>query len=312
MDGVFMNAKKLKVVQYNLEFGGKDRFVNVLGFFKYKDNGNIYVLYCDENPKYSIIYYGAGHVRGDNVLCMKCKSTEEAEIIKEYIFKVVKEEDLSQFNMLPLDEVVGIELIGTDKIEVKPEVIELLINKSSLNEKKQVETKEEVSKNSGEIQEKKGIKEKKKKKSGKTLMLLLLFLIVGGVFLYFTQIPTNDSEVVKKIICNKKCPHDELAANVEEVNTYNFNVKDMLQYVDVEKDYQFSKEEYQDFIIRGVYYKYLPSDEKNGGYKKDDINYTFKIMYKEEINTSYSEPKTYEEVLSYYKNEGYTCREEIE
>ena len=38
MDGVFMNAKKLKVVQYNLEFGGKDRFVNVLGFFKYKDN----------------------------------------------------------------------------------------------------------------------------------------------------------------------------------------------------------------------------------------------------------------------------------
>ena len=36
-----MNGKTLKVVEYNLTFGGTDRFVNVFGFFKYKKTRNI-------------------------------------------------------------------------------------------------------------------------------------------------------------------------------------------------------------------------------------------------------------------------------
>lgn len=306
-----METKKLKVVEYNLAFGSKDRFVNILGYFKYKENGNIYVLYLDTDPKYNIIYYGTGHIRNNNVLCMKCKNTEETEIIKEYIFKVVKGEELSQFIPVSLTEVEGIELIGTDKIEVKPEVIEYL-NKQFFSIKETSEENKEENKQENSPKDKKVSNKKGKKGFSKLLMLLLMFLVVGGVFYYFSEIPVNNGEIVKKIICKKEYAHNELDANVKEVNTYNFNIKDTLQYVDIEETYIFEEDEYQNFINKGIYYKYLPSDEKNGGYKKDDLNYTFKIMYKEEITTSYSEPKNYEEVINYYKTKGYTCREEIE
>ena len=56
MEGAKMNGKTLKVVEYNLEFGKSDRFVNVFGCFKYKSNGNIYVIYTDVDTKYPIIY----------------------------------------------------------------------------------------------------------------------------------------------------------------------------------------------------------------------------------------------------------------
>ena len=36
-----MNGKKVKVKQSNLQFGTVDRYVNILGCFKYKTNGNL-------------------------------------------------------------------------------------------------------------------------------------------------------------------------------------------------------------------------------------------------------------------------------
>ena len=39
-----MNGKTIKVKQYNLQFGEKERFINILSCFKYKKNGNIYII----------------------------------------------------------------------------------------------------------------------------------------------------------------------------------------------------------------------------------------------------------------------------
>ena len=294
-----MNGKVLKVMQYNLQFGATDRFVNVFGCFKYKPNGNIYVIYSDTDTKYNIIYYGSGHVKGNSILCMQCREAKESEYIKEYIFKVTNKENLDNFEMISLNEVEGIEIIGSDKIDVKPEIITSLIDFT-------LPKKEVVSEEVVEPKEK-----KVKKKSKKSLLFILLFTIVICIGFYIITLPPKDT-VSKRIVCEMQYSHDTLDAQVDETNTYNFNHQDTLESIDTTTIYQFDEEGYQEFIMKGLYYRYLPDDGQEGGYKQDDENYTFKIMMTEKVDTSYNKPTAYEEVLSYYKNQGYTCSEEMD
>lgn len=294
-----MNGKVLKVTQYNLEFGVADRFVNVFGYFKYKSNGNAYVIYADVDTKYPIIYYGSGHIRETTLLSMRCRDVKEAEIIKEYIFKLINKEELTNFEIIPLENIEKIELIGSEKIEVKPEIITSLVEITLPKKEESTEVTTVVAK-------------QPKKKSKKVFLIILLLLLIGGVgYFYITSLPSKNA-VAKKIICEKEYQHDTLNATVDEQNTYNFNLRDTLESIDTIMTYQFEQDDYQDFIMKGTYYKYLPDDEQSGGYKQDDENYTFKIMMTEEIGTSYNKPTSYEEVLSYYKKEGYTCKEEID
>lgn len=292
-----MNGKKLKVKQYNLEFGSHDRFVNALGCFKYIPNGNIYIIYTDIDTKYSIIYFGSGHIKGDVALCMPCRDKSEEEIIKEYIFKLTQQENMDNFEMFSLTDVEGIEIIGSFKLEVKPEILTNLIDitlpKPKIKEEEKASTK------------------KKKKNPLKTILLLLVIVLIGGggyYFLFGTE-PKDTTE--KNIVCNKSYQHDTLDATVEETNKYNFNINDTLDSVDSTMIYQFNEASYQDFILRGTYYRYMPSSDTEGGWDKNDNEYTFKVITKNRIDTSYSEPTNYEEVLSHYKAKGYTCTEEI-
>jgi len=120
-----MNGKTLKVVEYNLTFGSSDRIVNVFSFFKYKNNGNLYVIYTDINTKYELIYYGTGHIKNNNLLTMACK-IEEVEIIKEYIYKLTNNESLENFEVYNLEDINDIEIVSSNKLEIKLEVIRKL------------------------------------------------------------------------------------------------------------------------------------------------------------------------------------------
>lgn len=298
----FMNGKTLKVVQYNLEFGSHDRFVNVFGCFKYKPNGNIYLIYTDIDTKYNIIYYGSAHIKGNSVLCMQCRDQKkDEEIIKEYIFKVTNYSAMDNFENISLKAVEGIEIIASNKIDVKPEVISSLV---SITIPKKEEEQNELKPKEGSSN--------KKKKSKKGILFLLLFVIVVivGCYCYFVVFAPKDT-VAKQIICDKEYGHDTLNATVQETNTYNFDYKDSLEDIDTVMVYQFKEEDYQEFIMKGTYYKYMPDSDTEGGWDKDDDAYTFKIMTKVRIDTSYDKPTNYEEVLAYYKKEGYNCTEDI-
>ena len=138
----FMNGKKVKVKQSNLQFGAVDRYVNILGCFKYKTNGNVYIIYSDIDNKYNVIYYGSGHVRYDLSLCMPIRDKiKEEEIIKEYIFKVVNDEVLDNFELINLDNVNDIEIIDSTKLDLKSEVLNNLIDKVLPKEEKIQEQK---------------------------------------------------------------------------------------------------------------------------------------------------------------------------
>lgn len=296
-----MNGKVVKVKQYNIEFGAKDRFVNLIGCFKYTSNGNIYIVYSDVESKYSIIYYGSGHVKGNSTLCMKCRSKEEVEIIKAYLFKLVGNEEMNEYQEIQLDEVEELEIIDSDKIDIKPEALNAVLDKKI--PKKEEEAVEPTVATS---------KKKTKKKSGfpKTLLLILLMVIVGGG-VYFMLPKPEDNTITSSITCERTYNHDELEAEVTEINKFNFNMNENLEYVDTTKSYQFDQEEYDEFILKGTYYKYIPDDDTLVDTKNDQDNYKFTVITKVNVNETYQLPTKYEEVLKYYEDEGFSCNESV-
>lgn len=297
MDGDIMNGKVLKIKSSSYEFGAQDRFINVLGCFKYIPNGNIYIIYSDIDPKYNIIYYGSGHVRDVQALCMQIRNLEEEEVIKEYIFKMINKESLDNFQFISLDSVEGIELIGSSKMEIKSEVllnlIDMVIPKKEGKNEVVVETTP-----------------KEKKKNSNILLIFIAIIGIIGIFLLFLPREPKDT-TEKSITCTKKYKHDTLTADIDETTKYKFNFNDKLEQIDYNFIYQFTKENYQDFILRGTIHKYVPS-KKEGTWTKDDVNYIFTTTIKEVVDNSYNNPTDYEEVLSYNKKNGYTCTEKIE
>lgn len=291
-----MNGKVLKVKVNNLEFGTRDRYVNILGCFKYLPNGNIYIIYSNVDTKYNIIYFGNGHVRGAQALCMELREKQEEEVIKEYIFKVVNKESLDNFSFISLDNIEELEIINSSKIEIKNEIfislIEIVMPK--------IEVKEEIREEEVKIKT-------KKKFSFKLIFIILLLIISGVLFLFFT-VPRDNIE--KSIICIKEYKHDAIKSDVEEISIYNFDINDKLLNIDITMNYKFTNSNYQNFIIKGTIHKYTPSSVE-GTWSKDDNKHTFTTQIRKLIDTSYNLPTNYEEVLSYNKNNGYVCTEEI-
>ena len=298
-----MNGKELKVAEYNLTFGKNARMINVFGIFKYKANNNLYIIYADVNTTYNVVRYGSSHLKDKTALSMQTNREKDLEIVKEYIFKVINKESLDDFEIIKLDNIEEVEIIGSNMLEIKKEVLQSLIDLTIPKR----EIKEDVDK-----------EHNKKNKKGCSVKFLLCFVVIlvilGGGYYYF-MIASRDLDVFKRIICTKTYSHDELEdVNVDEERTFNFNNRDILESVDVNKLYNFSDEDsYLDFINRGLYYKYMPSDDDSeGGWSKDDSLHTFKTIEKERVDTSYNKPTNYENVFSYYKDEGYNCSEKIE
>lgn len=289
-----MNGKELKVVEYNLTFGTSARVVNVISLFKYKKNNNIYIIYSDINSSYDVIYYGSSHIKDNTVLSMECKDKMDEEIIKEFIFKTTNKEELNDYEIISLDKIDGLEIISSNKIEIKKEVLKQLIDLTI--------PKKEIPKNDIE-------QEKKNKKSKIPLIILMLLLVILATFgfLFLNKPRSNNTE--KIIICEKEYNHETLPATINEIQTFNFNINDSLESININQEYTFNTEtDYLDFINEGTYYKYIP-EENIGNWDKDDENFIFKTTKKEMVKTGYDKPTEYEEVLSYYKAENYTCKE---
>lgn len=295
-----MNGKTLKVVEYNLTFGNTERLVNVFGCFKYLPNNNLYLIYTDIDTKYNIIYYGSAHLKNNSILSMNCKE-EEQEIIKEYIFKVTSQDSLENFDNISLESVEGIEIISSQKLEVKPEIITSLVD---LTIPKPAAPKEEVT-----------TPAKPPKKSSKKflIIILLLVLLVGGF--YYSKTSSNIREVaIKHINCSKTYQHNTLDATVTVDSTFTFNNQDSLTSIKTVTLYQFNTATaYQDFINKGTIYKYMPDDpDIEGGFTQDDAANSFSIITTEKIDTDYNKPTAYEEVLSTYKSDNYSCSESVD
>lgn len=294
-----MNGKELKVEENTLTFGASVRKVNVFGVFKYKPNNNLYVIYTDTDTSYSVVHYGTSHIKNDSILSMSSNKDRDENIIKEYIFKITEKEDLSNFEIINLDNIEKIEIISSNQLAIKKEVLDKLI--SITIPKKQ----EEVT-----------ISSQPKKKGSiitKLASIIIIFAIIYGGFYYYTNFMQNNelNSFDKSITCTKQYTHNDLNnVRVDEEQTFTFNNNDILDNVKINTTYNFnSEEDYNSFIIEGTYYAYLPDGDALGGTKQDDEKHTFSMIEQIKIDETYNKPTEYEEVLSYYKNEGYTCNE---
>ena len=293
-----MIGKTIKVVEYNLTYGINDRLVNVFGLFRYKPNNNLYVIYSDVDIKYNIIYYGSSHIKNNSILSMPCKEKKEEDIIKEYIFKLTNNEQLDKFESIPLDSIDGIEIISSNKIEIKPEILYQLVDLTIPKKEVVEDSKEEV--------------KSSKKSSKKPLIFLLIILIIGiSTYFFISTLTKNKDTTTKEIICKTTYNQRTLNAQVEEEIIYAFNNQEKLEKLNITRKYQFTKEDYQNFIKNGTFYRYMPDEDTEGGWDKNDNEYWFKVITKEKIDTSYSKPTNYEDVLLDAKKEGYTCDEKI-
>lgn len=291
-----MNGKELKVAEYDLTFGANARIVKVLGLFRYLKNNNLYVIYTDNNPTQPVINYGSSHIKEDTILSMTPKKEDE-EIIKEYIFKVTSGEELKDFEIISLDKIENIELISSNHLEIKKEVLDSLIDKTI--PKKETEEEKNIEKNS-----------KQKKKKSLAPLLIIVALAIGAYYIYTTIITEKDN-TIKSFTCKKEASNQTINATIATENIYNFNNQDILENIETTQTYTFiSTEAYQDFINKGLIYKYMP-DENNGGYKTDEENNTMIYVSKIAVDENYTESRAYEEILSQAKNEGFTCEEKI-
>ena len=204
-----------------------------------------------------------------------------------------------------LTDINGIEIISSNTLEVKLEVIKKL-------EELTIPVKKEISPTIEEIKKETSPKvntEQKKKKKTLLLALLGIIIILGGGYFYLSTILSNT--VSKKIICTKEGIHAELNATLSETNIYHFYNNNDLSSVDITNSYKFTNEEdYQNFTYRGLYYKYMPTEDATP--KWDNNTYTFEVKYKETVEVGYKKPQKYEEVINYYSSKGYSCKEEIE
>ena len=293
-----MNGKTLKVVEYNLTFGDSNRLVDVFGCFKYLNNNKLYVIYSDHQNNYNIVYYGSSYIKNNSILCMECNDARDIEIIKEYIFKITKNEPLENFEIIKLDTIEGIEIIKSNRLEIKPEVINDLTQKTIPIEKKEVKTV---------IQ-----KQNKKSPIGKILIVIILAAAIWYGFTYITN-NSNQNNITKSITCVKTYPAENINATIVETRKLNFNHNEILQNINTSKVYKFTENDYLDFINKGLLYQYMP-DNNNGGWDKDDTEHTFSIYIKEDVknDTSYKDPKDYEGALINIKNNGFSCEENIE
>lgn len=293
-----MYGKTLGVVEYNLTFGTNTRMINVFGCFKYKKNNNLYIVYADVDTKYEFIHYGGSHVKNNILLAMTPKP-EDVEIIKEYIYKVINNEDLSDFERLDLTEATGVEIIASNNLEIKLDVIRKL-------EELMIPKKEEVV-----VEDVKPKKEKKKRKVNKVLLLVVLLgvIVLGGGYFYLSTKLSN--VVAKEIVCSREYNETKLDAVVSEVNTYIFYNSDDLNSIETVSTYKFSGEgTYLDFINKGTYHKYILNDKDVPNF--DAATYTFEVKSVKKVDSAYVEPTGYEEVISYYSGKGYVCHELIE
>ena len=301
-----MNGKELKVAELELKFGGQSRIVNVFGVFRYKPNNGLYVIYADVGTNYDYVCYGTSHVKNDTILSMSSNKPEDIEAVKEYIFKVVNDEKLDNFEIISLDNIKEIEIISSKNFEIKREVLVSLISKT-------IPKKEEID-NNGKDNEN-GVKKKKKSPLLTVLLVFLLLIIGGALYLYF--VPINGVEKVTKVIYCKKTYNHQTLNNVvvDEEKTFKFNNYDKLDKLEVTTSYKFNTDDsYLDFINKSLYYNYMPDDNEDttGSYKIDNDNKSFITYATTKIDESYGDAVEYEEVLSVNTSDNYNCEEKIE
>lgn len=276
-----MIGKQIRLNDYKFTYGRETIYLNVYGAFKNKKNGNKYVIYSYDNSK---LYFGSLFIRNKEIIVMIPKE-DESEIVKKFTYSILDNKLSDDFEVISLDDIDSIQIIDETLCDFNVDMSKLY----DITIPKPKVEKEEIKPN--------------KKISIASIFFVLLFVVI---ILFFFVNPEVIFGKNKEYSCTKSYLHDELPASVNEEVVLVFNGKDNINSIDVKTDYVFSDAQYyKDFKDKSYFYNYFKEGDT---YKFEDTTYTYRLFSKIDTNEDYFMPSKLDDLVSYYKNNGYECK----
>lgn len=284
-----MIGKKIKINDYKFTYGNNAMFVNVYGAFKYNKNGNRYVIYSyiDNIKKGNKLYYGSLFIRNNELVVMLSKNME-VEVIHSFVDDFINDKNMDNYDIISLDKIDSIQIIDDTSCDFDVDM-NVLYDKSM---PKIVDTSEE--------------KVEGKKRISFGYIFFALFIIVLALFFFVNPEVLKGKDI--KYICDKSYNHEKLPARIEERVELIFNSKGNITSIDITSDYVFSDTDYyNEYKDNGYFYQYMNNGDT---YKFDDTTYTYRVFSKIDTSGDYFMPTKLDELISYYKDNNYSCKEE--
>jgi len=283
-----MKGLEISVTNSDLVIKQEEKIVKLFVIFKDKKYGTKYIIFVDNFS--NKLYYGSPLVNDNKMVIMKFRNARDEELVKEFVWNYLNNEDISNFEMIEVPKINKLEIIDSNVLDVKDEFIEKL---NSIFFKV-----EEVSQA--------GIKkEKRKSKTGPILFSLVVLLLLGGGILYLK----NNKELIygKNIYveCRKIYDIKDLNVVSNEIVMLTFSNSQNIRKHEKEIKYLFNdKDKYYEFKEKNLSYKYI---NESGIEKFDDesLIYTMNINY--DLKDDYKLPKDYDELYDYYNKDNYIC-----
>lgn len=290
-----MKGLEISVTNSDLVVKQEERLVKLFVIFKDKKYGTKYIIFTDSSNQ---LYYGNPLVNGKKMVIMKFRDIKDAEMVKEFVWKFLNGEQISNFDILEMPELDKLEIIDNNTLEVKEEYLIKLLN-IFFNENKEV-VKETV------LDSVTSPKKIQKKKSVLPLLFTLI-IIFGGIFGYM-YLKNNPELIYGKSIyvdCKKSYINEELDSNVSEVINLTFNNSQVLKKHEKDIKYVFDDSDiYYNFKERNLQKIYI---KDTGNEEFNDENLSYRLLVNYDLNNKYNLPKGYDELFDYYNNNDYSC-----
>lgn len=292
-----MYGKVLKKSEYEIKFGAKDQQINVFICFKSLKNSISYVIFSyidkENNGK---LQYGMLHKNGTKLVSMEPKSGSE-EIIKDIVWKITNNQSLDSYKIIDIKNSDKIEIISSNTIDIKPEVILKLIDLTIPKEKKEIE-------------------EDTKSNNNGCLIFIIIILILGISGMTAYDIIMKKIGLGQELICEKETSDTKINAFVNKKVNILYNRVDDFDKIIENISYKFNNyDNYNNFREKGTYYQYLSkSSNDQTGITWDDSNYKFINIVTLTENIEYFIEDTnialkgnVDEDKAILENQGYKC-----
>lgn len=288
-----MHGKRLRVKDLNKSFETEEHNIEVYLVFKDLKYGNIYSIYKDNFS--DTLYYASSHIRENTLVLLNIKNKEYIEtLVKEIVWDIINDKSNFKIEIIDINNITNAEIISSNSIKVKDEVI-ITLNKKCIPKNIKKESK--------------NINKKRMSSSTKILVTgfaLTIFVII--MFLFFNK--EVFAPVTYTLECTKVTYDKNLNAVLGVTDSFNFEKKsNILLTRNLVMEYTFFDEnDYMEYKRLGLYYKVEPVvDSATMTYYMDDADLTFKIIESMDTKKEYFEPTQYDKVLSKMENDNYLC-----
>lgn len=285
-------GKSLTVTEFDLKFGQDNHILDVYAVFKEEKRGDVLAIYSDHlDTNKDILHYASVHIKQNSLVFIDIKAKED--IVKEFTWKMLNDKETEGFKLIDISKYEKVEIVSSNELVVKSEVINKLYNKTIPKVEEKVKTK----------------KVKKKMSSSSKILLtgftlafltIITFFIVNKDILLGTNI---------KYVCTNSYLDTEVGSTKEEIQNLTFNLNNELTTRTIITKYAFDDiDEYHDYVNLGTYYKQDPIFRKSSfRYEKDDTNREFNIIEDVLLDEYYNGKNKKDELLEELINNNYQC-----